>query len=202
MAPKKRTRRSKDSPTASPNTSTPTASEPRPSQSKAPPIDPSDMPRTRSKKGLAPVSPPGSQTPLNIFIYAISLGAVLLLGWYVYNTVTLLGRLKEEVGWWRLITGGSGMAPSGWGYWTGWGSSRTAEGGGELESRLNDLADALGIPVEDVASAVKPFVPPASLTSLALKETGDSAARRVLLGVAEDARQTVGFDDAPEGGVD
>ncbi|KIJ59038.1 hypothetical protein HYDPIDRAFT_118859, partial [Hydnomerulius pinastri MD-312] len=228
MAPRKRTKHGKESSTPSPDTSTSTTSEPQPSPSKAPPTDAStEIPNTRPKKVMAPVSPPGSKTPFNRFIYALALGAALLLGWYVYGMVTLLGKLKDEVGWWGLIVGGTGGrlrggsssgAQTGWGSWMGSGSGRTSQGtgeAGELESRLNVLADALGIPAKDVASAIKPFVPPASLKRLApkMKETGVSEAVRVLLeensahggdnskggstgvagGIAEGIGQMVGF---------
>ncbi|KIJ11865.1 hypothetical protein PAXINDRAFT_181754 [Paxillus involutus ATCC 200175] len=224
---RRRTKRSKDSTAESSNTpAVSTTSEPQPSPSKAPPTDPpSDIPMTKSGNRLAPVSPLGSQMPFNKFVYALSLGAVILLGWYVYDMVTVLGRLKEEVGWWGLIIGGSGGqlrggsgggTSHGWGSWTGWGSSssRRARGDGELESRLDDLANALGIPARDVASALKPIVPPASLTSLAakMKETSGSEAIRVLLeesgahggkndadGGAAVGWEVMGSDDAPEG---
>lgn len=35
-----------------------------------------------------------------------------------------------------------------------------------LEGRVNALADVLGVPAPDVASAVKPFIPSASLASM------------------------------------
>ncbi|KAF8837964.1 hypothetical protein BDN67DRAFT_972225 [Paxillus ammoniavirescens] len=227
---RKRTKHSKDSTAESSNAlTTSTTSEPQPSPSKAPPTDvPSDIPMTRSGKGLAPVSPPGSQMPFNKFVYALSLGAVILLGWYVYDMVTVLGMLKEEVGWWGLIIGGSdgelrgrsgGGTLHGWGPWTGWGSSSSsrARGDGELESRLDDLANALNIPARDVASALKPIVPPASLTSLAakMKETRRSEAIRVLFedssahgrnknadgGAVVDGQVMMDSADAPEGGT-
>lgn len=45
---------------------------------------------------------------------------------------------------------------------------------GELEGHLSQLASALGIPATDLASAVKPFVPPATLSGLAPQATGEA----------------------------
>lgn len=45
---------------------------------------------------------------------------------------------------------------------------------GELEGHLSQLASALGIPATDVASAVKPLVPPATLSSIAPRATGEA----------------------------
>lgn len=45
---------------------------------------------------------------------------------------------------------------------------------GELEVHLSQLASALGIPATDLASAVKPLVPPATLSSLAPQATGEA----------------------------
>lgn len=51
---------------------------------------------------------------------------------------------------------------------------RVQEVTGELEGHLSQLASALGIPATDLASAVKPFVPPATLSSLAPQATGEA----------------------------
>jgi len=102
--------------------------------------------------------------------------------------VTLLERLKEEVGWWGIIVGDS-EGISRWGSLKRWGfgsdpSGRggEAEKGGDLEGSLNALADALGIDALQVASAVKPLVPQASLTSIVSKaeETDGSEVVRIL----------------------
>lgn len=46
-----------------------------------------------------------------------------------------------------------------------------------VEKRINDLAEALGIPSKDLAGAiavaVREYVPPASLSSVAAEETGE-----------------------------
>jgi len=102
--------------------------------------------------------------------------------------VTLLERLKEEVGWWGIIVGDS-EGISRWGTLKRWGfgsdpSGRggEAEKGDDLEGSLNALADALGIDAMQVASAVKPLVPQASLTSIVSKaeETDGSEVVRIL----------------------
>lgn len=146
---------------------------------------------SREKKLLAEVSPPGARTPFTKFLYVLLAVALLLLGWYIYGMVTLLERLKEEVGWWGIIVGDSEgmtrwMTLKRWGFGSdpsGSGAGRAgAEKGGDLEGSLNALADALGIAPMQVASAVKPLVPQASLTSIVSKaeETGGSEAVRIL----------------------
>ncbi|KAI9463151.1 hypothetical protein HD554DRAFT_2175656 [Boletus coccyginus] len=143
----------------------------------------------REKKLLAEVSPPGARTPFTKFLYALLFIVLLLLVWYTYGMVVLLERLKEEVGWWGIIVGDPGGMPR-WETWKGFGSGwgggeggrAEAQEGGDLERSLNALADALGISPIQVASAVKPLVPQASLTSIASKteETGGSKAVRIL----------------------
>lgn len=108
--------------------------------------------------------------------------------------VTLVEKLKEEVGWWSIIVGNSGGMTR-WGTSSceecGYGADRSsgredrqAEGGegGGLEGSLNALADALGISPMEVAAVVKPLIPRASLTSIALnpEQTSSSEAVRIL----------------------
>jgi len=145
----------------------------------------------REKKLLAEVSPPGARTPFTKFLYVLLSVVLLLLVWYIYGMVILLERLKEEVGWWGIIVGDPGGMPR-WETWKGWGfgsgqgggegGRAEAQKGGDLEGSLNALAVALGISPMQVASAVRPLVPQASLTSIALKteETGGSKALRIL----------------------
>lgn len=101
--------------------------------------------------------------------------------------VTLLEKLKDEVGWWGVIVGDS-RGIKGWETLKGWGFGSDRAGGadsaerakgGDLEGSLNALADALGISPAQVASAVKSLIPQASLTSIASKETGASGSEAV-----------------------
>jgi len=64
-----------------------------------------------------------------------------------------------------------------------WGENRDGSG---VEDKINALAEALGMPPKELASAiagaVKEYVPPASLSSVASKETGqNSETMKVLL---------------------
>ena len=162
---------------------------------------PESLPTQKGKKLIAEVSPPSTRTPFTKLLYVLLFVVLLLLGWYIYGMVTLLERLKEEVGWWGIIAGDSeGMTR--WGTLKEWrfGSDRSggeggrgeAEKGEDLEGSLNALADALGIAPMQVASAVKPLVPQASLTSIASKAegTGGSEVVRIL------------FDDTTRNDVD
>ncbi|KAG9308014.1 hypothetical protein JVU11DRAFT_12665 [Chiua virens] len=103
-------------------------------------------------------------------MYVLLFVVILLLGWYVWGIVVLFERLKEEVGWWDIIVGDSG----GIARWEGWGSSGfgSERQGAELEGSLEALANALGVSPVQVASAVKPLVPQASLASVASKMEG------------------------------
>lgn len=209
MPPKKRTSQSKRTPPTSPTTSTshvpadqhhhlrhtgPSIST-RPGVGAAPskpphatqltPESPSTQQGHREKKLLAEVAPPGARVSFTKFMYVLLSLALLFLVWYVYGMVTLFERLKDEVGWWGVIVGDSGVitrweALKGWGF--GWDRSGGTEAakGGDLEGSLNALADALGISPVQVASAVKPLIPQASLTNIASKETGGSEAVRIL----------------------
>lgn len=99
--------------------------------------------------------------------------------------VTLLERLKDEVGWWSIIKGDAGgimrwESAKWWGFGSDWSGGAEGEKGGDLEGSLNALADALGISPVQVASAVKPLIPKASLTSIASKETGGLGAVSIL----------------------
>lgn len=59
---------------------------------------------------------------------------------------------------------------------SGRGSSAPGSYGHSVEGKINDLAKALGMPSKDLASAiamaVRQYVPPASLSSVASKEIG------------------------------
>lgn len=118
-------------------------------------------------------------------MYVLLFLVLLVLGWYVYGMVTLFEDLRDDVGWWGIILGHSGGFSSD----RRSGGAEVVGGGGDLEGSLNALADALGISPVEVASAVKPLIPQASLTSVASKAkgTGRSEAVRVLL--FEDTRR-------------
>ena len=141
-----------------------------------------DLPPPRDRKGIRPVSPPLSNTPLHRFNYYIALFAVLLMAFYSWR----LFQWKTDVGgWWNLAMGkrppgadaalNSGPAaatPSASSFTPG--SAKGGDGEPTVESRIEDLAAALGMPSSDLASAiadaVRAHVPPASLSSVAAHE--------------------------------
>ena len=72
-----------------------------------------------------------------------------------------------------------------------------------VEDRIRGLARALGIPSKELASAiagaVRQYVPPASLSSIAAKETGEAVERLLkpeeMPGVVEQAMSLDGLDE-------
>lgn len=140
-----------------------------------------DLPPQRDRKGLRSVSPPLSNVPLSRFNYIFSLLAVAIAAFYVWRIM----QWKTEVGgWWNLALGKQSTQLQTRDADTG---AQTNEGAnaqwlgssgdsGEVERRIDQLAVALGIPSKDlanaIAGAVKNYVPPASLSSVAAHETG------------------------------
>lgn len=161
-----------------------------------------NLPPSRDKRALKKVDAPLSNTKLHRLIYLLAILTSLLGAFYAYRIV----QWKTEVGgWWNLATGQRhpGAQVVGGNTWTGnpvsspnRGDTKKYEGGdSEVEDRINALADALGMPPRDlavaIASAVKEYVPPASLSSVAERETGKPAVD-ALLGQGAGAGRTVG----------
>ncbi|KIM79260.1 hypothetical protein PILCRDRAFT_823513 [Piloderma croceum F 1598] len=158
--------------------------------------NPADLPSSRPrKKALRRVSPPLSSLSLNKLIYILVLFAVLLTAFYSYRIV----QYKSQVGgWWNLALGKRPPQLRDDGGDLNFNSNQASKPGGkkwqsgesDVEDRINALAEALGMPSKELASAiagaVKQFVPPASLSSVsaaASKETGrNSEALKILLG--------------------
>ncbi|KAG2044023.1 hypothetical protein BDR03DRAFT_940561 [Suillus americanus] len=139
-------------------------------------VNQSDLPPSRPRKEiLTPVSPPGHRAPLRYFIYTLVTIALLFTVWYTYITAVGLKHWQEEVGWWGMFIGRFGRQHDRL-FRNQW---RGQEATGELEWHLSRLASTLGIHATDLASAVKPFMPPATLSSLAPQATGE--AMKVLL---------------------
>lgn len=148
-------------------------------QSGTPPVTEADLPSPRPRHGgTKPVSPPLSSTRLPKLIYILILLTSLLGLYYSYR----IAQWKTEVGgWWNLALGERPpqVNPS-----DGMGSKRSWRGkvehsnrGETVEDRINALASALGMPSRELASAiaiaVREYVPPASLSSITAKETGN-----------------------------
>ncbi len=141
-----------------------------------------DLPPPRDRKGIRPVSPPLSNTPLHRFNYYLVIFAVLFGAFYSWR---LLNWKTEVGGWWNLALGkrppsaaealASNSKSAQPGVNTQYsGSSGRAKGEPTVEDRINDLAAALGMPSSDlsaaIADAVREHVPPASLSSVAAHE--------------------------------
>ncbi|KAJ6629866.1 hypothetical protein B0H10DRAFT_2208438 [Mycena sp. CBHHK59/15] len=154
--------------------------------------DPSNLPPKRQGPLLTPVSKPLQSTRLSRLIYLLLLLSTLLSAYYGYRVV----QWKTEVGgWWNLALG---KRPPHLKFDE---AERTKSKGRKgkkdksetVEDRINALADALGMPSKDLASAiagaVKQYVPPASLSSVAAHQTGE-AVDALLKGASEPERQT------------
>lgn len=118
-----------------------------------------------------------------------------MLAYYSYRVV----QYKQEVGgWWSLAMGKTPAQVNAraQGLYTNTDSKKSTSNKNEnkVEDRINALAEALGMPSNDLASAiagaVRAHVPPASLSSVAAKETGDAV--NVLLGQVKKPEKIVG----------
>lgn len=139
-----------------------------------------DLPPSRDRKGIRPVSPPLSNVSFHRFNYYLAIAAACLLAFYTWRLTVWKA---EAGGWWNLVLGkqppvfrdNEGNGGSGAGVFR---SSPTMTDGGDMtvEQRINDLAAALGMPSKDLASAiavaVHEYVPPATISSIASHQTG------------------------------
>ncbi|TFK17256.1 hypothetical protein FA15DRAFT_676195 [Coprinopsis marcescibilis] len=133
-----------------------------------------DLPPPRRSRALKPVSLPLEQTSLRKLIYTLVILTTALTAFYSYRTV----QHKNAVGgWWNLALGRKypqvrTQEEFRQGYEAGSGGGRH-EG---VEGKIVELAGAFGMPPHELASAiavaVRNYVPPASLSSIAAQETG------------------------------
>ncbi|KZT30139.1 hypothetical protein NEOLEDRAFT_1083918 [Neolentinus lepideus HHB14362 ss-1] len=182
-------------------------------------------PRQR-KKEMMSVKAPGSNVDFNTFIYRMGLVGFLVLAFYGYR----LWNLKVEAGsWWNLTTGkrpaavgvNAPRASTGIDDAQRWASGNGGQGVTEIESKIEELATALGMPSRDLASAiagaVKDYVPPATLSSLSAQakktpgagsevvdellgehhESEDNVAQKAAGGVTGALANLVGMDEPP-----
>ncbi|KAJ7590426.1 hypothetical protein C8J56DRAFT_1014285 [Mycena floridula] len=139
-----------------------------------------DARKKQSKQGLRPVSAPLYKTRLSNLIYVLVLLSGVIFAFYGYRAF----QMKREVGgWWNFVLKGKRTAyPNQPVHVDFHGSAKEhaakQERGSNVESLINELANALGMQSKDlavaIASAVKEFVPPASLSSIAAEQTGKS----------------------------
>ncbi|KAF8175473.1 hypothetical protein K438DRAFT_1608490 [Mycena galopus ATCC 62051] len=164
----------------------------------------SDLPPKRDAPPLVPVTKPLASTRLNRLIYLLLLLSTLLSAYYGYRIV----QWKTDVGgWWNLALGrrppqikfDDAEHPS------AKAKARKGKKGGDetVEDRINALADALGMPSRDLASAiavaVKQYVPPASLSSVAAHQTGE-AVETLLKSTEKSNEQREGEADSEDSG--
>ncbi|KAI0086861.1 hypothetical protein BDY19DRAFT_959178 [Irpex rosettiformis] len=179
----------------------------------------SDLPPSRGRKGLRPVSPPLSNVPMHRFSYYMAFAAALLLGIYAWRVSVWKA---EAGGWWNLFLGrhpsgssGSSRPIAEGGIFQGTGGSpphiptNGAEVSGDgnkevtVEERINELASALGVPTMDlaraIADAVREYVPPASLSSISTHQTGSAV--EFLVGKATGTAQSLEQEGAGQATV-
>ncbi|KDR79130.1 hypothetical protein GALMADRAFT_243006 [Galerina marginata CBS 339.88] len=142
-----------------------------------------NLPPGRKSQSMRKVSAPLSKLRLGTLIYVLIGLTALLSTYYGYRAV----QYKTAVGgWWNVALGrrppemkagygdSSNTPPS---------HSKGKHGEGSVEYHINALAQALGMPTSDlataIAGAVRAYVPPASLSSVKASETGEAV--KVLL---------------------
>ncbi|KAA1473052.1 hypothetical protein DENSPDRAFT_219286 [Dentipellis sp. KUC8613] len=196
------------------------APSPAPAPSKPAPVAKEDLPPPKKDKGVRSVSPPLRGVSLSRFFYALAAVAGAIALWYVYHAAQIAVDLVR------------GTVPSAPGFGVGWGlgsggrdrnaggdsDSRAGAGKGTVESRIEELARALGVKSPELANAiagvVREYVPPATLSSIAsqARKTGGSqvvdalvgekpeggASQGVMGGVGDTLGKVVGMDDVPE----
>jgi len=128
------------------------------------------------KKGkvMRDVHPPLWRTPLWKVIYALSIGVFVLSMFYTWR----LTQLKAQAGGWvNLLMGRhpNDPIPSAAEFTDSAKSSSGARPILALEDRIRDLADELGIHPREFASAIRPLLPTASVTSIAAANPTDPA---------------------------
>ncbi|PPQ71524.1 hypothetical protein CVT24_006474 [Panaeolus cyanescens] len=137
------------------------------------PVDTKDLPPPRQQKAMRDVSAPLSKTRLSTLIYILVLLTALLGAYYTYR----LTQYKTNVGgWWNLALGRKPESMMNTGGPSVGRGECSGPAGHSVEDKIEALAEALGMPKQDLASAiagaVRQYVPPASLSSVAAKETG------------------------------
>ncbi|KAE9409275.1 hypothetical protein BT96DRAFT_913436 [Gymnopus androsaceus JB14] len=148
-------------------------------------ISKSDLPPKldREDRKLKRVQPPLKSTKLTNVIYILVILSTLLTAFYSYR---LLQWKSEVGGWWNLALGKQPPAAQATPVET---QRSRREGQGGVEDKINALAEALGMPPNDLAKAiavaVREYVPPASLSSIRESETGKPAVEELLRGDGE-----------------
>ncbi len=150
--------------------------QPADNSSKSESSGPGDLPPSRPHKNMRSVSPPLAHTPLHRLIYYLSTFAIIVMAFYSWR---MFQWKTEYGGWWNFALGkrppgAPAPAPTAGTTNTAQNTGKGAEGGPLVEDNIRALADALGMPSPDLASAiadaVREHVPPASLSSVAAHE--------------------------------
>ncbi|KAF8885206.1 hypothetical protein BD779DRAFT_1611996 [Infundibulicybe gibba] len=150
----------------------------------------SNLPPSRTKKATKPVSPPLSSGSLHRFIYVLVILTTLLAAYYSWR----IAQWKSNVGGWKNLAFGPRGTP------VPAAKTHTTD---TVESRINALAEALGMPPKHLASAiavaVREHVPPPTGpvvdTLVGGKESKESGDPGVVEGVVSGMESFVGMDE-------
>jgi hypothetical protein len=125
-----------------------------------------NLPPPRKSKPLRHVSKPLSTTRLSRLVYLLVFLSAVLAAYYSWRVLVW----KTDVGgWWNLALGRRAE-----GYGSAGTRSNRRHGDESVQDKINALALALGVPSKElasaIASAVRSYVPSASLSSVANAE--------------------------------
>ena len=142
--------------------------------------EPEHLPPKRESKGTQDVRPPLSGVSLSTVIYAL---AALGFVWATLSAYRITQLKADAGGWYNLALGrrpdtGAPMKGN-----PNLGSSRQPTqntGVKGVEDRIRALADELGIHPRELASAIRPLMPPATVTSISAEASATPMADAVI----------------------
>ncbi|KAG9076117.1 hypothetical protein FRC06_009692 [Ceratobasidium sp. 370] len=147
-----------------------------------------DLPPKREGKAIRDVHPPLHNVNLSTIIYVL---AGLGFLWAALSTYRVTQLQADAGGWYNLILGkrpdtGAPMRGNPGGHRM---HDTTAKG---IEDRIRALADELGIHPREFASAIRPLMPPASVTSISAEASATPMADAVIGVLADEEKSGTG----------
>ncbi|KAG8740609.1 hypothetical protein FRC10_004111 [Ceratobasidium sp. 414] len=147
-----------------------------------------DLPPKREGKAIRDVRPPLQNVNLSTIIYVL---AGLAFLWAALSAYRVTQLKANAGGWYNLMLGkrpdtGAPMKGNPWGHHT---HDTSVKG---VEERIRALADELGIHPREFASAIRPLMPPASVTSISAEASATPMADSVIGVLADEDRSGAG----------